>query len=56
MKSISIQASHGFLAWGRTCGADKVFAVQTNASKVARQALPGIFSGSRESKTEIPAQ
>jgi hypothetical protein len=39
----------------RTCGDDKVFAVGTNAKKVASPALGGIFSGGRASKIEIPA-
>ena len=39
----------------RTCGDDKVFAVGTNANKVASRALGGIFSGGRASKMEIPA-
>ena len=38
----------------RTCGDDKVFAVGTNAKKVASRALRGIFSGGRASKMEIP--
>jgi hypothetical protein len=40
----------------RTCGDDKVFAVGTNAKKVASRALGGIFSGGWASKMEIPAQ
>jgi hypothetical protein len=38
----------------RTCGDDKVFAVGTNAKKVASRALGGIFSGGWASKMEIP--
>jgi hypothetical protein len=38
----------------RTCGDDKVFAVGTNANKVASRALGGIFSGGWASEMEIP--
>jgi len=38
----------------RTCGDDKVFAVGTNAKKVASRPLGGIFSGGWASKMEIP--
>jgi hypothetical protein len=40
----------------RTCGDDKVFAVGTDAKKVASRALGGIFSGDWASKMEIPVQ
>lgn len=35
-------------------GCDRVFAVGTNANKVASRALGGIFSGGRASEMEIP--
>src|ERR1035437_87200 len=38
----------------RTCGDDRVFAVGTNAKKVASRALRSIFCYCRESKMEIP--
>jgi hypothetical protein len=38
----------------RTCGDDKVFAVGTNAKKVASRTLGSIFSGGWASKMEIP--
>ena len=44
----------GFTALPVTCRDDKVFAVGTNAKKVASPALGGIFSGGRASKIEIP--
>jgi hypothetical protein len=38
----------------RTCGDDKVFAVQTKAKKVASRHSGDIFSGGWASKMEIP--
>ena len=40
----------------RTCGDDKVFAVGTNARKMANGRNWGILVRSRESKMEIPAK
>jgi hypothetical protein len=50
------QPSHGFWPGQSTSGDDKVFAVVTNARKLASRALGDIFSGDRASKMGSPAE